>query len=278
MVEDYLSHCCQTENAALFPLFESMRYSLLGGGKRIRPFLVLEVAEMLGATKESALPYAAALEMIHTYSLIHDDLPAMDNDDYRRGRLTCHKKFGEATAILAGDGLLTHAFYIATQGGDPLKNAEAVRVLAECAGPFGMVGGQALDLASEGKKIDFKTLESIHRLKTGKLIRAAVTLGAIAATATKKDIDALLSYADGIGQVFQLIDDVLDRFGDTSKLGKTTGKDEKSGKNTYLTFYTKEEALAYAEELTEKAVLLVSPCDKKRVLKAFAYYMLVRQN
>ncbi len=278
LVEDYLSRHCATENGDLSTLFDAMRYSLLGGGKRIRPFLVLETARMLGVDKQAALPYAAALEMIHTYSLIHDDLPAMDNDDYRRGRLTNHKKFGEATAILAGDGLLTHAFYVTTLGSDPQKNAAAVRVLAECAGPCGMVGGQAMDLAAEGRKIDFKTLQSIHRLKTGALIRAAVSLGAISASAKEKELDALTEYAEKVGQVFQLVDDVLDRFGDASKLGKTLGKDEKAGKNTYLSFFSKQEALDYAEKLTEQAISAVSPWDKSGILKAFAYYMLIREN
>ena len=277
LIDSYLSRVCVTDDSDLSPLFEAMRYSLLAGGKRIRPFLVLEVAAAFGVEREAALPYAAALEMIHTYSLIHDDLPAMDKDDYRRGRLTSHKKFGEANAILAGDALLTFAFFIATNEGDPLKNAAAVRVLAKNAGPVGMVGGQIMDLAAENRQIGVDTLKKIHHLKTGALISTAIELGLILSSAPVSAAVAFRGYSERIGQLFQLTDDLLDRYGDSAELGKTTGKDEKAGKNTYLSFYSREQALTLASDLAESASNLVREWDTNGIFDDLAQYILTRR-
>ena len=231
-VEHYLEGCF-TEQVPQKTVLEAMRYSLLAGGKRIRPLLVLEFCRVTGGDEQAALPLAAALEMIHTYSLIHDDLPCMDNDDYRRGRLTNHKVYGESTAVLAGDGLLTAAFE--TAASTPLPPSAVVRavsVLSRCAGPYGMVGGQQLDLEGEHKRCTAGEIHEIHRLKTGALISAGCQLGVLAGGGTEAQLAAARTYAEGIGMAFQLRDDILDVTGDSAKLGKKTGMDEK--KNTLV--------------------------------------------
>ncbi len=234
------------------------RYALLAPrAKRIRPTLVLECARILGGRDEAALPFAAALEMIHTYSLIHDDLPAMDNDDLRRGRPTCHKAFGEATAILAGDALLTRAFGVAA--GNPAVTKEsalaAVCALSRAAGPFGMIGGQVMDLSGEKKKLPLPSLLKLHAHKTGALMRVGATLGALAAGYFPQDKEtrALESYAEKTGLVFQIVDDILDATESAEELGKSAGSDAENGKTTFLSYYETDAALRYAREVSEDA-------------------------
>jgi geranylgeranyl diphosphate synthase type II len=213
----------------------SMYYSLMSGGKRIRPVLALAVAETVGGDPRTILPAAAALELIHTYSLIHDDLPAMDNDDYRRGRLANHKVFGEGNAILAGDALLTYAFELLAEP-LPVPAARQLRVIREvavAAGYRGMVGGQAADLAGEGKKLALAEIEAIHRHKTGALLTVSARLGAILAGGTEEEIEALTTYAKALGLAFQIKDDILDQEGESAVLGKPIGSDLRQDKATY---------------------------------------------
>lgn len=247
--------------AKAFPpsVHEAMRYSLFAGGKRVRPILAIAAAESLGAKTADLLPIAGALELLHTYSLIHDDLPAMDDDDFRRGRATCHKVYGEAIAILAGDGLLNMAFEVLS---DPrrLKAVPAQRLIAiikevsTATGVFGMVGGQAVDIESEGKDVDFPTLEYIHTHKTGALIRASVRVGALYAKAGKRPFAALTHYGEMVGLAFQIADDILDITGSREEIGKDVGSDLKKGKNTFPGFYGLEESRRRAAEVAEKAV------------------------
>lgn len=279
--EAYLGAYFEKRDADLLPLTEAEQYSLLGGGKRIRPFLVFEFCRMLGGEERAAAPFASAIEMIHTYSLIHDDLPCMDDDEYRRGRLTCHKKFDEATAVLAGDGLLTDAFGAAA--GNPYVSAqlarEAVVVLASSAGSCGMVGGQILDMQAEKKfGIQLDEVLRLQSLKTGALIRAAAKLGCLAAGkgAESKAYEAADRYAFGIGLAFQIVDDVLDVKGDAAKLGKATGADAKMNKVTFMNFYSVNEALAYAKQLTEDAVSAIKDMAGSETLCALAAYLLER--
>ena len=251
-IEEYLDHCF-TDDLPQKRLFEAMRYSLLAGGKRIRPVLVLEFCRLCGGNWEKALPFAAAEEMVHTYSLIHDDLPCMDNDDYRRGRLTNHKVFGEATAVLAGDGLLTAAFE--TMAGaecEPARAVRAVYTLASCAGELGMVGGQILDMDGEEKKLSEEEIYTVHRLKTGALLKAACQMGAIVGGGSAEQVEAAGRYAESLGLAFQTRDDMLDVIGDAKKLGKATGMDAK--KNTFVSLYGLERCEAMVQEETEKAI------------------------
>ncbi len=234
-VETYLNGCF-TEAAPQARLFEAMRYSLLAGGKRIRPVLVLEFCRLCGGDWEKALPFAAAIEMVHTYSLIHDDLPCMDNDDYRRGRLTNHKVFGEAEAVLAGDALLTAAFDTAAHAeADPAVVVRVIRILSSCAGEKGMVGGQMLDMEGEKKDLDETGVYDIHSRKTGALISAACRMGVAAAGGTEAQLEAARVYAESVGLAFQIRDDMLDVLGDAKKLGKATHMD--GSKNTFVSLY-----------------------------------------
>ncbi len=263
------------------PLWEAMSYSTMAGGKRIRPFLVMEVCRALGGRQEEALIYAAALEMIHTYSLIHDDLPCMDNDDLRRGKPTCHKVYGEATALLAGDGLLTRAFELVANapGILPVRKCYAVAILAEAAGAPGMIGGQQMDLASEGKEISYETMVTIHEKKTCALLIAACRLGALAAgkRGTPQE-EAMATYGMGIGRAFQLVDDLLDVTSTKEVLGKDIGSDQKNKKSTYLTFMPMETAEGLAQVITDKAKEAVEPYDKEGILTALADYLTRRKN
>ena len=216
-------------------LFDAMRYSLLAGGKRIRPVLTLEFCRICGGDWRSALPFACALEMIHTYSLIHDDLPCMDNDDYRRGRLTNHKVFGEALAVLAGDGLLTAAFETAASAAaDPAVTVKAIRILAEQAGELGMVGGQVLDMDAEEQELTEQGIYDIQCRKTGALIRAACQIGVVAAGGTQQQLDAAKTYAQNLGLAFQIRDDMLDVIGDEATFGKPIGSDKAEKKTTFV--------------------------------------------
>ncbi len=261
-------------------LFDAMRYSVLGAGKRVRPFLVLEFCRLAGGNVESAMPFACALEMIHSYSLVHDDLPCMDNDTLRRGKPTTHVKYGYANALLAGDALLTYAFEVilASDKIDSDAKCEAVKVLSRAAGPCGMVGGQQIDLDSENKTISLDLLKYLHSLKTGALISCACELGCIAAGL---DVDhplrkAAKDYSSAIGVTFQIIDDILDVEGDQEVFGKPIGSDAEQGKTTFLSFMSIPEAKANAAELTEKAKKSISDYDGSDILCDFADYLLTR--
>lgn len=235
-------------------LYDSMEYSLLAGGKRLRPVLAMEFCRMCGGQWQQAAPFAAAVEMIHTYSLIHDDLPSMDNDDFRRGRPTNHKVYGEAMAILAGDALLTDAFMIAStaQLADPKDMAFAIGMLAECAGSMGMVGGQVLDIGSEERELTEQEVIDIQTRKTGALINAACVLGAIAGGGTEAQIDAAAKFAAGLGMAFQVRDDMLDVIGTQEEMGKGVGTDVK--KNTFVRLYGLEKCEELVQRYTQYAV------------------------
>ena len=238
-------------------IYEAMRYSLLAGGKRLRPILCLATCELLGGTVEMAMPTACALEMSHTMSLIHDDLPAMDNDDYRRGKLTNHKVYGEDIAILAGDGLLAYAFeFIATQTQNvpPQQVLQVVARLGRAVGAAELVGGQVVDLESEGvSDVSEETLNFIHTHKTGALLEACVVCGAILAGAAPTDLQRLSRYAQNIGLAFQIVDDILDITATQEELGKTAGKDVQAGKVTYPSLWGIEESKRRAKQLVEAA-------------------------
>jgi len=265
-------------------VFEAMRYSLFGGGKRVRPILAIAAAEAVGANTAGLLPVAGTLELIHTYSLIHDDLPAMDDDDFRRGRPTCHKVYGEAMAILAGDGLLNLAFEALS---DPrrLKTIPAQRLVAIirdvslASGALGMVGGQVVDMESEGKDVDLPTLEYIHTHKTGALIRASVRTGAIYARASEKQLKALTRYGERVGLAFQIADDILDIMGSQEEIGKDVGSDLKKGKKTFPSFYGLEESRRRAKEVADQALAALKDFDRKAdPLRELAKYIVTRVN
>ena len=262
-------------------IYEAMRYSLLAGGKRLRPILCLATCQLTGGTVEMAMPTACALEMIHTMSLIHDDLPAMDNDDFRRGKLTNHKVYGDDIAILAGDGLLAYAFeYVATQTKNvaPENILRVVACLGRTAGAAGLVGGQVLDLESEGNpNITAETLSFIHTHKTGALLEASVVSGAILADASAEDIDKLSQYARDIGLAFQIIDDILDITATDEQLGKTAGKDLKALKATYPSIWGLEKSRLKAKGLVDRAIAQLSDYDARaEPLRAIAQYIVTR--
>lgn len=233
MLEEALDLCLPPENAPPGRLAEAMRYSVFAGGKRFRPVLAISMAEALGGTVENIIPAACALELVHTYSLIHDDLPAMDNDDLRRGKPTSHKVFGEAMAILAGDALLTLAFEVAAASPPGANPVRLVKEIARGAGPAGMVAGQVADIDGEGKQGSAADVEYIHMHKTAALIRASARVAAIAAGATEARIDLAGRFGEALGLVFQITDDILDETASTAQLGKTAGKDSAAGKLTY---------------------------------------------
>jgi geranylgeranyl diphosphate synthase type II len=267
-----------------FRVVQAMHYSLFVGGKRLRPILCLAAAAAVGGDPGEALPVACALEMVHTYSLIHDDLPAMDNDDLRRGQPTCHKKFDEATAILAGDGLLTEAFHILAAAASRFEGREAMllevtELLAKAAGYRGMVGGQMLDLMAEGRKISFKELEMIHRFKTGALLTAATRSGALVGGGSRGEVAALTSYGERFGLAFQITDDLLDVEGTTEEIGKPAGSDEQRQKATYPALVGLEASRQWAQRLVEEAVAEVEPFqDRAAPLRELAQYLLVRRS
>ncbi|MBQ1847027.1 MAG: polyprenyl synthetase family protein [Clostridia bacterium] len=248
-------------------IFEAVNYSVKNGGKRIRPFLVLKFSELAGAApfSKEALYFASALECIHTYSLIHDDLPCMDDDDLRRGKPTNHKVFGEANATLAGDALNTYAFeVIADSSAAPELKVKAVKALSSCAGMYGMVGGQVMDLIGEERKLDKREYEKMNELKTGALIRCAAKLGLIAAGCEDKETyESADIYASCIGRAFQIRDDILDVTADEAVFGKPVGSDAENGKTTVLSFMSLEKAQKLAEELTEKAKDAIRKYDEK---------------
>ena len=275
-VEETLNGCFTAQELPQKRLFDAMRYSLLAGGKRIRPVLLLEFCRLCGGDWRSALPFAAAIEMVHTYSLIHDDLPCMDNDDYRRGRLTNHKVFGEANAVLAGDALLTAAFE--TVGGAdaaPDVIVRVVRILAGAAGELGMVGGQVLDLAGEDAVLTEDEVHTIHSLKTGALIRAACQMGVAAAGGTQAQLDAARDYAQALGMAFQIRDDMLDVLGDAEKMGKKTGMDEH--KNTFVTLYGVGRCAEFVEEHTKRACAALAIFPDAQFLDQLAARLALRE-
>ncbi len=273
-------HFLESEEELLKRLKESMKYSLFAGGKRLRPILCIAGAEAVGGSSEDVLSVACALEFIHTYSLIHDDLPAMDDDDMRRGLPTNHKVFGEAMALLAGDGLLTDAFYIMTKQGckNPERLIRVIKLIAEAAGSNGMVGGQAVDIESEGMDVDSSTLEFIHRHKTGALIKASVTSGAILAGAKEHEIKAISNYGINIGLAFQIADDILNVIGDPKLLGKSVGSDIEKQKITYPSILGLDKSKQIQEELVKKAISFLNIFDSKAdPLREIAKYIIERK-
>ena len=253
-------------------IHRACRYSLMAGGKRIRPVLVLAAGEAVGGVREELMPLACAVEMIHTYSLIHDDLPAMDNDDLRRGKPTSHKVFGEAIAILAGDALLTRAFHLLAEvphGWDEARvrrRLAASAVLGEACGTRGLIGGQVMDLESEGKATSAEDLECLHRAKTGALLSACVRGGAILGGAPPDELAALSRYASAIGLAFQVVDDVLDATEESASLGKTAGKDAAAHKATYVSVHGLERARAMAAELRQQSLDAIAPLGGRGAL------------
>lgn len=282
LVEAKLASYYTEKDVDLERLLSSEEYSLMAGGKRIRPFLAIEFCRLFGGKVEAAIPYAAGVEMIHTFSLIHDDLPCMDNDDLRRGKPTNHKVFGETTALLAGDGLCVRAFEVLASNeytsAKSVKNA--VYELSYSSGAAGMCGGQIMDIIGEEKKWSFDKLLKLHRLKTGALIRTASLLGCYAAELDRDDPRCadVRTYAENIGLAFQIIDDILDKIGDAAVLGKTIGSDSENDKVTFMTYMGVEEAEKYARSLTDKAIEAVSKYEGSEVLVALASYLLERKN
>ena len=251
-------------------LYESMDYSLMAGGKRLRPILAFEFCRMCGRDWHQAAPYAAAMEMIHTYSLIHDDLPCMDNDDYRRGRLTNHKVYGEGIAVLAGDALLTDAFAVASTAAlpNPGDMAKAIGVLAECAGSRGMVGGQVLDIMSEERELSEQEVLDIQSRKTGGLISAACALGTIAGGGSQEQFEAACQFAAGLGLAFQIRDDMLDVIGTQAELGKATGVD--ADKNTFVRLYGLEKCEELVKKYTDYAIEALKVFEDTEYITALA--------
>jgi geranylgeranyl diphosphate synthase type II len=285
--EKYFPNRPNSTGEGVFPnsLHRAIQYSLFAGGKRIRPILSMAAFEVIGGKGDKILPFACALEMIHTYSLIHDDLPALDNDDYRRGKPTCHKVFGESIGILAGDALLTEAFKLMTDrtvqefsirdGGLIL---DVINEVAQAAGMSGMVGGQVLDIESEGKEVDFPTLQYIHTHKTGALILVSVRVGAKLGGASEETLKALTHYGERIGLAFQIADDILNVEGKTALLGKKTGSDLSRGKATYPVLLGLEESKRRAKELVELAVKAIESFGPEaEPLREIAWFILSRE-
>jgi len=258
----------------------AMTYSLFAGGKRLRPILCIGGAEAVGKEGTTVLPFACSLELIHTYSLIHDDLPVMDNDDLRRGKPTNHKVFGEAVALLAGDGLLTEAFRLmaGTSGVDPLSLLKVIRLVGSAAGYQGMVGGQVVDIQSEGKPVDPSLVDFIHSHKTGALIHASVTSGAILAQGTEEQVEAISSYGERIGLAFQIADDILDVEGDSKTMGKGVGGDARKKKITFPAAVGLQKAKEIQSRLIEEALGALKTFDEKaEPLRSLAVYIIERK-
>lgn len=281
LVDDALERYLPREETRPQVLHRAMRYSTLSGGKRLRPVLVIAGAEAVGGKAETVLPTACGIEMIHTFSLIHDDLPAIDNDALRRGRPTCHVQFGEAVAILAGDALFATAFELIARNVETAPAERVVRVLhviAEASGTRGMVGGQMVDIESEGKQVDAETLEYIHRHKTAALIRASVVSGAILAGAEQWQVDILSRYGELTGLAFQIADDLLNVTGDPRKTGKAVGTDAERGKATYPALFGIEASRERAYQLVQEAVQALQPFgERAKPLRAIAYLVVERE-
>jgi len=285
LVDSALEGYFPTKTESTATIQKAIRHSLFAGGKRIRPILAIAAFEAAGGKGNKILPYGCALEMIHTYSLIHDDLPGIDNDDFRRGKPTCHKVFGEAIAILAGDALLTEAFKLMTDRPDRYRRLDESMILdivnkvARAAGISGMVGGQALDIESEGKEVDLATLQSIHTHKTGALILVSIQIGAILAGAKKQTLKAFTHYGEKVGLAFQIVDDILNVEGKAALLGKSTGGDLSKRKATYPSLFGIEESKRKAKELVTLAVDALSPFGTEvDPLKGIARFIVSRQH
>ena len=281
-VEDFIDKLLAVEDAAEQRLHEAMRYAALDGGKRLRPFLLMQSASLFGVSKRSALRTGAALELIHCYSLVHDDLPAMDDDDLRRGKPTVHKQFDEATAILAGDALLTLAFEVLSHD-ETHANAgvrcRLVSVLAKAAGSHGMVGGQMIDLQAENKSLNIGQITRLQRLKTGELIAYACEGGAILGQASNTAHEALRGYAHDVGLAFQIADDLLDVEGRVEKVGKAVNKDEDAGKATFVSILGVERARSQANRLADQAIEHLAIFDEKAdLLRQAARFVVEREN
>lgn len=283
-VDGALSRYLPGEETLPAQLHKAMRYSVFAGGKRVRPILMIAACEAVGGVIETVLPAACAMEMIHTYSLIHDDLPAMDDDDFRRGRPTNHKVFGQATAILAGDALLTEAFNLlsASESAENISaetRLQVLNIMARCAGSMGMVGGQVVDMEAEGHDIDLPTLQYIHTHKTGALILACLQCGALLGGGNKDQFDALSRYGETAGLAFQVADDILDVIGDQEVLGKDVGSDQARGKATYPALMGLEEAQRRAQELKDLAIEALGSFDHRaEPLRAIARYIVDRSS
>ena len=278
-IENKLKEILSVKDCEYSHLLEAMSYSAEAGGKRIRPCLLMEFMRICGANPNNALNFAVALEMIHTYSLIHDDLPCMDNDDMRRGKPSCHVKFGEATALLAGDALLTDAFRVAlsTKGVKYENVCRAAKVLSECSGSDGMIGGQVIDLKYEDKSTDLNVVKELYRLKTGGLLKAAATIGCILADASEDKISSAIEFAEKLGIAFQIRDDILDVISTEEELGKPIGSDSESQKSTYVSLVGLETAQKDVQRYTGEAVLALEVFGIEAVhLKDFALSLVAR--
>ena len=274
-IEDYLNSRYHYQDEPQKLLFDAMRYSLLAGGKRLRPIFVFDFCRMCGGNWEHAVDFAAAVEMIHTYSLIHDDLPCMDDDDFRRGNPTNHKVYGEAIAVLAGDGLLTSAFtHLAESHLDDHKKITAVQILSKCAGEIGMVGGQVLDMLSEERQCTVQEVIDIQVRKTGALIKAACLLGVISAGGTQKQMDAAAEFAYHTGLAFQIRDDMLDVIGNATELGKATGAD--AVKNTFVQLYGIEKCDQLVREHTQKAEAALTSFSNNEYMTNMLHWLIGR--
>lgn len=279
LIENRINQLLPESDKNYKTVINAARYSLTLGGKRIRPIIMIEFCELFGGKAEDALDFAVALEMIHTYSLIHDDLPCMDNDDMRRGKPSCHKAFSEDTALLAGDGLLTEAFSIASKSNiEPQNKIKAICVLADMSGFYGMLGGQAIDLSLVGTTPDADTLTDMYNKKTGCLLKAAAVIGAIIGGADDEEIKKAEKYAENVGLAFQIIDDILDTVGDQNLLGKPVGSDQKNNKTTLVSLLGIDECKSKAETLTNEALeILESFNGNSHNLKAITEYLLTRK-
>lgn len=264
-------------------IYEAMAYSVTAGGKRLRPILMLEMNRFFGGNDEDVKYFLAVIEFIHTYSLVHDDLPAMDNDDFRRGKLTTHKKYGEAMGILTGDALLNYAFEMGMKGIWELdcskKAVKALIILSKCAGVYGMIGGQVVDIKNDDKKIDIDTLDYINELKTSALIEGSMMVGAVLAGANNEELEIIKSAASDIGRAFQIQDDILDVTGVSETLGKPVHSDEKNNKSTYCTILGVDKAREIVKELTDTAIQKLKSLERENeFLFELIYSLIYRKN
>lgn len=281
-IEDLLNDYMPKVEGYQKTIFDSMNYSLKAGGKRLRPILTLEACKLVGGNEKDAYPFAVAIEMIHTYSLIHDDLPALDNDDLRRGRKTNHKVYGEAMAILAGDGLLNYAYEImlreSLSKGESEKYLKAINEIAKASGIYGMIGGQVVDIESEGKSIDMEKLDFIHMNKTAAIIIGCMRAGAIIGGASEEELENVTKYAKNIGLSFQIVDDILDIVGDEAKLGKKVGSDIDNEKSTYPSLIGLEKSKETANKLIAEAKMSIDYINKdSEFLNNLADYIVDRE-
>ncbi len=282
IVEESLANSITIENPYYTRLKEAMLYSLMAGGKRLRPALAFATAEVFGKEPREVVAFACAIEMIHTYSLIHDDLPAMDNDDYRRGKLTNHKVFGEAMAILAGDALLNLAYETMVKDaltGNSMAKLKAMEVISRYAGSLGMIGGQVIDLNGEGRRVDSDELKAMHKLKTGALIKAPVEASAIISGAGEKEFAALSNYAANLGLAFQIKDDILDVEGSMEEMGKKPGSDAMCDKSTYITLYGLDKSKQLLQDVTGEGIAFLADFGGRAdFLRELATAQVIRSN